>query len=114
MKADGTNQQEITEIGDTFFVEWSWSGDKLAYMFANSWEPESQAGVFVYDFQTQRTHAASAPYRHNVLDADEGPVWSVDDRYVAYKARPGVAQLREVWLHDTKANKLTRLLSFVS
>jgi Tol biopolymer transport system component len=111
MKADGTNQQEITEIGDTFFVEWSWSGDKLAYMFANSWEPESQAGVFVYDFQTQRTHAASAPYRHNVLDADEGPVWSVDDRYVAYKARPGVAQLREVWLHDTKANKLTRLLS---
>ncbi|MBN2377272.1 MAG: hypothetical protein JXD22_12775 [Sedimentisphaerales bacterium] len=111
MKADGTDQQEITSIGDTFFVEWSWSGDQLAYMFANAPDAESQAGVFIYDFQTKRTHAASAPCPHDVLDADEGPVWSADSRYVTYKARPGVARLREVWLHDTITNNLTRLLS---
>jgi len=111
MKADGTDQQPVTEIGHTFFAEWSWSGDKLAYMFSNAPDVESQAGVFIHDFQTQRSHAASAPYRRGALDPDEGPVWSIDDRYVAYKARPGVARLREVWLHDTMANKITRLLS---
>jgi len=111
MKADGSGKQAITPIGSTFFAEWSWGGTKLSCLFSNADADESQGGVYIYDLATARSFPISAPYIRNALDEDEGPIWSADDRYLAYKVRPGTAQLREVWVHDIQDNKTIRILS---
>lgn len=110
MKADGSDERTVTPAGDTFFAEWSWKGDYLSYLYSNANEDESQGGAFVYDLNTGQTSAISAPYARQALDEDEGPFWSADDRYLAYKAQPGVSQSREVWVHDLQINKTWRVL----
>lgn len=62
MKADGSNEVRASRIGHLVFVEWSWSGTKLAYEFTNAPESESQGGVFIYDIPTKRTRAAAKDY----------------------------------------------------
>jgi type II secretory pathway component GspD/PulD (secretin)/Tol biopolymer transport system component len=111
MKKDGSGKQPITPIGSTFFAEWSWSGTKLSYLFSNANNDQSQSGAYIYDLLTARSFPISAPYIRNALDEDEGPIWSADDRYLAYKARPGISRLREVWVHDAQDNKTIRILT---
>ncbi len=111
MNSDGSGSEAVTSIGSTFYVEWSWAGDKLAYMFSNAADDESQGMAAYYDIAEKRSYTISAPYKRNVLDEDEGPLWSADDRYLAYKARPGASQLREVHVHDSKLNKTRRVLA---
>ena len=41
MKADGTAEEAITEIGNPFFAEWSWTGKKLSYEFSNAVDEQS-------------------------------------------------------------------------
>jgi len=64
-----------------------------------------------YDIAEKRAYTISAPYKRGVFDEDEGPVWSADDRYLAYEARPGASQLSEVHIHDSKMNKTRRVLA---
>jgi type II secretory pathway component GspD/PulD (secretin) len=111
MKADGSGKQAITPIGSTFFAEWSWGGTKLSYLFSNANDNQSQGGAHIYDLAAARSFPISAPYIRGALDEDEGPLWSADDRYLAYKVRPGTAQLREIWVHDAQNNKTMRILS---
>jgi type II secretory pathway component GspD/PulD (secretin)/Tol biopolymer transport system component len=111
MKSDGSGKQAVTLIGSTFFAEWSWGGTKLSYIFSNADADESQGGAYIYDLATARTYPISTPYFRKALDEDEGPIWSADDRYLAYKARPGDAQLRQVWVYDTQSNEMKRILS---
>jgi len=111
MNSDGSEQEAVTPIGSTFYVEWSWAGDKVAYMFSNTDDGESQGKAAYYDIAEKRSYTISAPYKRSVLDPDEGPGWSSDDRYLAYKARPGVSRFREVHVHDSKLNKTTRVLA---
>jgi type II secretory pathway component GspD/PulD (secretin) len=111
MKSDGSGKQAVTLIGSTFFAEWSWGGTKLSYIFSNADADESQGGAYIYDLATARTYPISTPYLRKALDEDEGPIWSADDCYLAYKARPGDAQLRQVWVYDTQSNEMKRILS---
>jgi len=111
MNSDGSEQEAVTPIGSTFYVEWSWAGDKVAYMFSNADDGESQGEAAYYDIAEKRSYTISAPYKRSVLDPDEGPWWSSDDRYLAYKARPGVSRFREVHVHDSKLNKTRRVLA---
>ena len=92
MNADGTEEQAVTPIGYPFFAEWSWKGDKLAYEFSNSWERESQGSIHIYDVLTKTTISVSAPYPRRAFDPTDGPYWSADDQYVAYKIRPGTGR----------------------
>lgn len=111
MKSDGSDKQAVTPIGSTFFAEWSWGGTKLSYLFSNADADESQGSAYIYDLATARTYPISTPYLRKALDEDEGPIWSADDRYLAYKAKPGDAQLRQVWVYDTQSNEMKRILS---
>jgi len=111
MKSDGSGKQAVTPIGSTFFAEWSWGGAKLSYIFSNANDDESQGCAYIYDLATARTYPISTPYLRKALDEDEGPIWSADDRYLAYKAKPGDAQLRQVWVYDTQSNEMRRILS---
>lgn len=108
--SDGTEAQAITEMGHIYYAEWSWAGDKVAYLSANSAGTESQSSAFIYDLNTRQTLTASAPYPRLNLDEDEGPVWSPDDRYVAFKTRTGPSRTRFITLFDTQTKTNWSLL----
>ena len=110
MNSDGSNEQPVTPIGNPFFAQWSWTGDRISYEFSNADLDESQGGVFIYELASGRTLPVSAPYSRGAIDEDEGPFWSADDRFVAYKVRPGPARSRQVWVAETATGKMTRLL----
>jgi len=111
MNADGLDKEAVTPVGNPFFVEWSWKGDKLSYEFSNTDNEQSQAGVYIYDVLTKRSIPVSAPYPNSALDADDGPFWSSDDRYVVYKVRPGPSRKRQIWVADTLSGKYWRIIS---
>ena len=110
MHADGSGEEAVTPIGNPFFAEWSWTGRKLSYEFSNADEEESQGGVYICDVLSGRSLAASAPYPRGAIDEEDGPFWSADDRYVAYRVRPGPSRTRQFWVADTQSGKTWRLL----
>jgi Tol biopolymer transport system component len=111
MKADGTAEEAVTEIGNPFFAQWSWAGNKISYEFSNTVDDQSQGGVFIYDVLTKKSLSISAPYPQDAIDADDGPFFSADDKYVVYKVRPGAARKRQLWVADTQSGKSWRLLA---
>ena len=112
MKSDGSDVKAVTPIGNPFFVEWSWKGDRLSYEFSNEDSAESQGGVYIYDVATKKSLSISAPYRRSAIDevSHEGPNWSSDDKYVIYKVRYGPSRTRQLWVADTRSGKLRRLV----
>jgi len=102
--SDGANAEAITPIGFPYYAEWSWAGDKVAFLYANSSSSESQAGAYVYDLKTKKTVMACEPYPQFNLDEDEGPLWSPDDRYIVFKTRRGPSRRRFVTVYDTQAD----------
>lgn len=110
MNTDGSGEEAVTPIGNPFFAEWSWTGKKLSYEFSNVATDESQGGVYIYDVLTKRSLSISAPYTRAAIDPDDGPFWSEDDKYVAYKVRLGPARTRQLWVADTTSGKNWRLL----
>ncbi|MBA7639666.1 Type 3 secretion system secretin [subsurface metagenome] len=111
MKADGTAEKTITEIGNPFFAEWSWTGKKLSYEFSNAVDEQSQGGVFIYDVAAKKSLSISAPYARGAIDEDDGPFFSADDKYVVYKVRPGASRRRQLWVADTQSGQTWRLLA---
>jgi len=105
VNADGSGEEAITQIGFPYYAEWSWAGDKVAFLYANSPSPESQSRAYVYDLNTGKTAMACEPYPRFNLDEDEGPVWSLDDRYIAFKTRRGPSRRRFVTVYDTQTKK---------
>jgi len=103
--SDGSNAEAITPIGFPYYAEWSWAGDKVAFLYANSATSESQSRVYVYDLNTQETVMACEPYPRFNLDEDEGPLWSPDDRYIVFKTRRGPSRRRFVTVYDTQTGK---------
>ena len=100
--SDGSNAKVITPIGFPYYAEWSWAGDKVAFLYANSSSSESQSRAYVYDLNTQETVMACEPYPRFNLDEDEGPLWSPDDRYIVFKTRRGPSRRRFVTVYDTQ------------
>jgi type II secretory pathway component GspD/PulD (secretin) len=100
--SDGSNAEAISSIGNPYYAEWSWAGEKLAFLYANSSDDNSEARAYVYDLKTKKLVSASAPYPRSSLDEDEGPVWSADDRCIAFKTRRGPSQTRFVTVYDTQ------------
>jgi len=103
--SDGSNAEAITPIGFPYYAEWSWAGDKVAFLYANSSSSESQSRAYVYDLNTRKTVMACEPYPQFNLDYDEGPLWSPDDRYIVFKTRRGPSRRRFVTVYDTQAKK---------
>ena len=101
--SDGSNAESITPIGFPYYAEWSWAGDKVAFLYANSSSSESQSGAYVYDLKTKETVMACEPYPRFNLDEDEGPLWSPDDRYIVFKTRRGPSRRRFVTVYDSQA-----------
>jgi len=110
MRADGSEARPACPVGDVFFAEWSWAGDRIAYEFSNASEGESQGAACIYDINRNRSVTISPPYRRDNFDADDGPYWSPDDRYLAYKLRLGLTETRQIWLFDTIAQRTWHLL----
>jgi Tol biopolymer transport system component len=100
--SDGTQAQAISPIGYPYYAQWSWAGDKIAYLFANGSSEDSQAQATIYDLATGETLTACPPYPRFNLDPDDGPVWSPDDRYVSFKTRRGPSRTRFVTVYDTQ------------
>jgi len=100
--SDGSNAEAVSAIGSPYFAEWSWEGDKLAFLYSNASGENSEARAYIYDLKTRELFIASTPYPRYSLDEDEGPVWSPDDRYVAFKTRRGPSQTRFVTVYDTQ------------
>mgnify|MGYP005847626775 CR=1 FL=1 len=111
MKSDATAQEEITEIGNPIFAEWSWDSSMLSYEFSNAGNSESQGGVYIYDLESKKSKTVSAPHTEGALDADDGPIFSADNKYVAYKVRGGAAKKRQLWIADTDSGRYWRILA---
>jgi len=77
--SDGSNAEAVSSIGNPYYAEWSWAGEKLAFLYANSSDNNSEAKAYIYDLKTKELISASAPYPRSSLDEDEGPVWSPDE-----------------------------------
>jgi len=76
MNSDGSGEEMVTSIGNPFFAEWSWTGQKLAFEFTNANQSESQGGVYIYDVLSKKRVAVSQPYLKGAMSADDGPLWS--------------------------------------
>ena len=100
--SDGSNAVAISSIGNPYYAEWSWAGEKLAFLYSNASDENSEAKAYVYDLKTRELVSASPPYPLSALDEDEGPVWSPDDRYIAFKTRRGPSQTRFITVFDTQ------------
>jgi len=111
MNSDGSGEEAVTPVGNPFFAEWSWAGQKLAYEFTSANDSESQGGVYIYDVLSKKRLSVSQPYTRGSLDPDDGPFWSADDRLVVYKVRVGPARTRQMWVADTVSGKYWRLLA---
>jgi len=111
MNSDGSGKEAVTQIGNPFFAEWSWNGKRLAYEFSNADDRESQAGVFIYDLATKKSLSISAPYPRGYIDEDDGPFWSADNKYVAYKIEPGEGRKSQVWVADAQSGKYWHILA---
>ncbi|RKY06745.1 MAG: hypothetical protein DRP66_08200 [Planctomycetota bacterium] len=100
--SNGANAEAITPIGFPYYAQWSWAGDKVAFLYANSSSGESQARAYIYDLNSKKTVMACEPYPRFNLDEDEGPLWSPDDRYIVFKTRRGPSRRRFVTVYDTQ------------
>ena len=100
--SDGSHAEAITPIGFPYYAEWSWAGDKVAFLYANSSSSESQSRAYIYDLNSEGSVMACEPYPRFNLDEDEGPLWSPDDRYIAFKTRRGPSRRRFVTVYDTQ------------
>lgn len=110
MKSDGTEARPACPVGDVFFAEWSWAGDRIAYEFSNAVEDESQAAAYIYNVSQNQSTTISPPYRRGNFDPDDGPFWSPDDRYLAYKVRLGPTRTRQIWVYDAATERTWHLL----
>ncbi len=52
-----------------------------------------------------------SPYQRQAIDEWDGPTWSADDKYVAYKLEVGPAKTDQVWIADAQSGKMWHLLS---
>jgi Tol biopolymer transport system component len=134
MKVDGSEDRAVSPVGNPFFVQWSWAGDRLSYEFTSNREPGSQGNVFIYDLAEDRSYPVSQTYsysslmggrwwgrgRGNKSRQDErpglnswshadGPYWSVDDKFVAYSLRTSGGE-EQVWVAETASGKYQRIL----
>lgn len=110
MKSDGTGEVAVSPIGNPFYAEWSWKGDKIAYEFSNAAQRESQGGIFVYDIKREKTTAVSSPYPRYYMNAVDGLFWSADDQHVAYGVEVGPAETDQVWVANAASGKMWQLL----
>jgi Tol biopolymer transport system component len=106
---DGSGEKAVSGIGNPFFAEWSWSGDRVSYLFAKLMTRDSQTHVYVYDVATGDNRSVSIPYPKNDFDPEDGPFWSPDDRYLAYKTSEGGNGSTRVWIVDTTTGKTWRI-----
>ena len=111
MKSDGSGEQTATPLGNPFYAQWSWKGDKLAYEFSTTDDDGSQGGIYVYGVASDRSISVSIPREYNSMSDSDGPRWSPDDQYVAYKARFGASRSRQVWVAEAKSGRTWRVAS---
>ena len=109
MYSDGSGRCAVSPLGHIFFAEWSWSGDKLSYLYTNEDSSQSQGGVFVYDVAAKRSIPVSAPYTERTLCEDNGPIWSADEKYVAYQLIMYPSLTRQVCVADVSTGRNWRL-----
>ena len=67
MNSDGSDDRDVSPVGNPFFAEWSWNGDRLSYEFANQRERGSQGGVFIYDDAADKSIVVSQSYNFGSL-----------------------------------------------
>ncbi|MBN2589928.1 MAG: PD40 domain-containing protein [Sedimentisphaerales bacterium] len=110
MKSDGSEKEKISQMGNPFFAEWSWNSNKISFEFSNSSDRQSQGGIYVYDLNTKKTTSISAPYPQSSIDYTDGPFWSVDDKFLAYKVRPDTSGKYQVFVANAETGKYERIL----
>lgn len=111
VNADGTNPQPISLVGSPIFAEWSYHSDKVAYIFSNADSLESQTQFYLYDINTNKTTTISPPYTQQDIDLDDGPIFSPDDKFIAYAVKPASADKRQLWIVEVGTGKRWQLLS---
>ena len=111
MKSDGSDIKAITPMGNPFFAEWSWKGDKISYEFSNASNRQSQGGIFIYDITTEKTLSISPAYPQGSINYLNGPYWSADDQFVAYTVRPGTSRNNQVFVANAQIGKYQMILS---
>ncbi len=119
MQGDGSQAQAVSPIGWPMIFAWSPDGTKLAYVFANKNDGNSEASVCVYDLATGETKKATGGYKRSEFGAGEDapPVWSPDGRYFAYQISDNTTGLNHVWTFraaDVEAKQLTPSLQGTS
>jgi len=135
MKVDGSDERAVSPVGNPFFVQWSWAGDRLSYEFTSNREAGSQGNVFIYDLAEDRSYPVSQTYSYSSLMGgmrwggqrdgnsrqDErpglndgpfanGPYWSADDKFVAFSLRTSGGE-EQVWVSETESGKYRRILA---
>lgn len=67
MTLDGSEDRAVSPVGNPFFVQWSWGGDRLSYEFTSNRELGSQGNVFIYDLAGDRSYTVSQTYSYESL-----------------------------------------------
>jgi Tol biopolymer transport system component len=74
-------------------------------LFSNAADSQSQAQVYIYDFNSKKTTVISAPSTRQALDEDDGPFWSPDDKCVSYIVEFGPSKSKQLWIADITSGK---------
>ena len=108
--SDGSNRRAISPVGSPIFGEWSFGSNKIAYIFSNADSLQSQTQFYLYDLSTNKTQTISPPYIQDDVDLDDGPVFSPDDKYIAYAVHLSSSDTRQLWIYEVDSGKRWQLI----
>jgi len=86
MRGDGSQGQPISPVGWPTLATWSPNGSKIAYVFANKNDGNSDAAVCVHDVATRETKKTTGYRRGDFGSGDDAPpIWSPGSDHFAYQ-----------------------------
>jgi Tol biopolymer transport system component len=111
MQSDGSQAQAISPIGWPMICGWSPDATKIAYIFANKSDGNSEASVCVYDLSSGETRKTTGGFRR--ADFGEGedapPAWSPDGRHFAYHIVDHSTGISHLWTFRASDGEATKL-----
>jgi Tol biopolymer transport system component len=86
---DGKVVLPVSGLGLPMAAAWSPDGKHIAYVFAKSFEPDSETAIYVWSLETRSSVQMGKGYRYHQFIWDE-PVWSPDSRHFVLRIKRGM------------------------
>jgi Tol biopolymer transport system component len=86
---DGEVALPVSGLGLPMAAAWSPDAKRIAYVFAKSFEPDSETGIYVWSLETRSSVQMGKGYRYHQFIWDE-PVWSPDSQHFVLRIKRGM------------------------